>query len=287
MRHGFLLVDKPTGVTSHDVVYRVRKLLHERDIGHLGTLDPAASGLLVLAVGNKALKMVELFSNQTKEYLADLRFGAISSTYDAEGIIEPYALKPGVETPTIESLRRIVVERFTGNIDQIPPQHSAVHIAGQRAYELARKGQTVEMPVRKVEISACEVTKFSYPDAQLHVACSSGTYIRSLAHDIGTLLRAGAYLSGLRRTKVGEWHVDQAIPLEDVQWTHVMPLKEVLKPLPSIELTGEEMGKIKHGQRILRQVKPNTIGWFENLPVAVLVPYRDDATLAQPRKVLA
>lgn len=287
MRHGFLLVDKPTGITSHDVVYRVRKLLHEKDVGHLGTLDPAASGLLVLAVGNKALKMVELFSNQTKEYVADVRFGAISTTYDAEGIVESVVLKPGVDTPTVEALRRILIERFTGSIEQIPPQHSAVHIAGQRAYELARKGQTVEIPTRKVEITACDVLSFDYPNAQIHVACSSGTYIRSLAHDIGTLLRAGAYLSGLRRTKVGTWHVDQATKMDDVQWTNVMPLKEILKPLPSIELTGEEMGKIKHGQRIVRNVKPNTIGWFENLPVAVLVPYRDDATLAQPRKVLA
>jgi tRNA pseudouridine55 synthase len=286
MRHGFLLIDKPTGITSHDVVYRVRKALHEKDVGHLGTLDPNASGLLVLAVGNKALKLIEYFGNLTKEYIADVRFGSVSSTYDAEGIIEPAPRKPGVEVPTEESIRRILIERFTGSIDQVPPAHSAVHIAGQRAYELARKGQTVEMPARKVEITACDVSKFKYPDLSMKVACSSGTYIRSLAHDLGELLRVGGYLHALRRTRVGKWSVDDAVALEQIQWTDVMPLKVILKHFPRVELTGEEAKKIRMGQRIPKVIEPGTIGWYEDLPIVVLFPYRDDASLAQPKKVL-
>jgi tRNA pseudouridine55 synthase len=266
MRHGFLLIDKPTGITSHDVVYRARKTLHEKDIGHLGTLDPAASGLMVLAVGSKALKVIEYFNGLTKEYEAGVRFGAVSSTYDAEGILEPVTMKPGVKAPAIEDIRRILTERFT--------------------YELARKGEMVEMPTRKVEIHACEVLSFAYPNLSLRVACSSGTYIRSLAHDLGALLRCGAYLSSLKRTKVGEWHLKDAAQLDTVNWTNVMPLKDVLKGFPAIELTDDEAAKIRQGQRIPRQVADRTIGWHHDLPIVVLFPYRLDAGLAQPKKVL-
>jgi tRNA pseudouridine55 synthase len=286
MRHGFLLVDKPTGMTSHDVVDRVRKTLHEKDIGHLGTLDPAASGLLVLAVGSKGLKMIEYVSNLSKEYVADVRFGAVSSTYDAEGMIDPVEHKPGVALPAIEDIRRIILDRFTGSIDQVPPAHSAIHIAGQRAYELARKGQAVEMPVRKVDIDACEILSFDYPKLRLRVACGSGTYIRSLAHDLGHLLRCGGYLEALRRTKVGKWDIKDGAVLDKVQWTDVMPLKEVLKHFPRVDLTTEEAAKIRNGQRLPKVVQPGTIGWFEDLPIVVLFPYRDNASLAQPKKVL-
>lgn len=286
MRHGFLLIDKPTGITSHDVVYRVRKSLHEKDIGHLGTLDPNASGLMVLAVGGKALKIIEYFSGLTKEYIADVQFGSVSSTYDAEGIIEKVKRKPGVAVPTEEEVRRTLIERFTGNIEQVPPMHSAVHVAGQRAYELARKGQSVELPTRKVEITACDVMSFTYPKLKLRVACSSGTYIRSLAHDMGQTLRCGAYLEALRRTKVGKWSIEDAHAIEDATWGHVLPLKEVLKPFPAIELTADEAKKIRNGQRIPKAVEPGTIGWHEELPIVVLVPYAKDSTLAQPRKVL-
>jgi tRNA pseudouridine55 synthase len=286
MRHGFLLIDKPTGITSHDVVYRVRKTLHEKDIGHLGTLDPNASGLMVLAIGSKALKLIEYFGGLTKEYVADVRFGSVSSTFDAEGQMEPVKMKPGVPLPTIESVRRVIIDNFTGAIDQVPPMHSAVHIAGQRAYELARQGKMVEMPSRKVEIAACEILSFAYPNLKLRVGCSSGTYIRSLANDLGTLLRCGGYLHALRRSKVGEWSIEKAASMDTVQWTDVMPLKEILKSFPSIALTDEEATKIRMGQRIPRKVADRTIGWHQDLPIVVLFPYRLDAALAQPKKVL-
>lgn len=283
MRHGFLLIDKPKGPTSHDVVAVVRKALSERSVGHLGTLDPAASGLLVLAVGNKALKVVQFYNNLTKEYLADIRLGAVSTTYDSEGIVEEVTPKPGWEVPDEMTVRRLLRERFTGAIQQAPPSHSAVHIGGQRAYELARAGKNIEMPMRPVEIHRCELLSYSYPDLRLSVACGSGTYIRSLASDIGELLHCGGYLSALRRTRVGEWNVDDAIAPIDAVWTAVLPLKDVLQNLPGIQVTGDEADDIRHGRGIERDVKPDTIAWFEGLPIAVVVPAGEG--YARPRKV--
>ncbi len=286
MRHGFLLIDKPKGPTSHDAVHRVRKALSERDIGHLGTLDPAASGLLVLAVGSKALKVIEFFNGLHKEYLADVRFGAVSTTYDAEGVLEKVPAKPGWTVPDKDDVGRVLQQRFVGKIEQTPPSHSAVHVAGVRAYELARKGIEVEMPKRSVEIDACDVVSYDYPHLRLRVQCGSGTYIRSLAHDLGDVLRCGAYLENLRRTMVGEWNVESAVPVDDAKWTDVLPLKDVLHALPRIDVGSEEVEDLRHGRKIKREVSAGTWAWYDGLPVAVLVPAKDGSQMAQPRKVL-
>ena len=286
MRHGFLLIDKAKGPTSHDIVYAVRKGLSERDVGHLGTLDPAASGLLVLAVGSKALKVIEFFNGLHKEYIADIRFGAVSTTYDGEGMIEKVPVKPGWMQPQKDEIARIIQQRFIGKVEQRPPSHSAVHVAGVRAYELARKGMDVAMPTRTVSIEACDVVSYGYPHARLRVACGSGTYIRSLANDLGETLRCGGYLEGLRRTKVGEWSVDDAVPAADAKWSDVVPLKEVLRDLPRIDVTPEEAEDIRHGRKIQREVTAGTWAWFGDLPIAVLVPAKDGSRMAQPRKVL-
>lgn len=286
MRHGFLLIDKPKGPTSHDAVHRVRKALSERDIGHLGTLDPAASGLLVLAVGNKALKVIEFFSGLHKEYLADIRFGATSTTYDAEGLLEKIEPKPGWTAPDKDDVARVLRQRFVGKIEQTPPSHSAVHIAGVRAYELARKGMAVDMPKRSVEIDACDLVSYDYPHMRARVRCGSGTYIRSLANDLGEILRCGGYLENLRRTMVGEWNVEEAVPVDDAKWTDVMPLKDVLRALPRIDITSDEAIDLRHGRKIKREVSAGTWAWHDGLPVAVLVPSKDGSQSAQPRKVL-
>lgn len=283
MRHGFLLIDKPKGPTSHDVVHTVRKRLPERDVGHIGTLDPAATGLMVLAVGSKALKVIEFFNGLHKEYLAEVTFGAVSTTYDGEGVIEPYPIKPGVPEPDHIAVRRMIDDRFVGNVSQRPPAHSAVHIGGKRAYELARKGEAVEMPERAVRIDSCTIVSYEYPMATLRVACGSGTYIRSLAHDLGETLRVGAYLSALRRTKVGDWSVEDAVQMDDVAWTDVQPLKEVLKHLPAVEITAAEMEDVKHGRSIAKAIETDTFAWFEGLPVAVLT---NAGGRVRPRKVL-
>jgi len=283
MRHGFLLIDKPTGPTSHDAVQTVRRTLPEKSAGHIGTLDPGASGLLVLAVGAKALKVIEFFGGLTKEYEAEVTFGSISSSYDSDGVIEEVTPKAGWSVPDEVQLRRAIEERFIGKISQVPPAHSAVHVNGKRAYELARKGIEVEMKARTVQIDRCDIISYTYPKVTLRVSCGSGTYIRSLAHDLGEMMRCGAYLSALRRTKVGHWDVSDAIAPEKANWTNVLPLKEVLKDLPRLDLDAAEMEDIRHGRAIKRTIEGETFAWFEDLPVAVLVPA---AFNARPRKVL-
>ena len=286
MRHGFLLIDKAKGPTSHDVVSVVRRTLSERGVGHLGTLDPAASGLLVLAVGAKALKVVEFFSGLEKEYLADIRFGAVSTTYDAEGVIEKVPAKPGWNAPDKGTVDRAIRQRFVGKIQQVPPSHSAVHIAGVRAYDLARKGVEVEMPKRSVEIHACELVSYQFPHLRLRVRVSSGTYIRSLAHDLGDVLRCGGYLADLRRTKVGDWSVEDAVTADVATWTDVRPLKDVLVGLPRVDVSSSEAENLRFGRKIPREVSAGTWAWYDGLPIAVLVPAKDGSRMAQPRKVL-
>lgn len=283
MRHGFLLIDKPLGFTSHDAVAVVRKTLPERSVGHLGTLDPAASGLLVLAVGKKALKVVELFMELTKEYVADVQFGQISTTYDRDGVLQQYDIGMGWVPPSQEDLRRILRDRFTGKIAQVPPSYSAVSIGGERAYRKARQGRSVEIPARMVDIDACEILSYTYPDLRLRVTCGSGTYIRSLAHDLGQLLKCGAYLHGLKRTRVGEWSLENAKAPDAVNWTDVIPLKEVLKNFPRRELTDGDLEELTYGRNIEAEVEQGTIGWHDDLPVAILVAAPDGT--AHARKV--
>ena len=283
MRHGFLLVDKPEGPTSHDIVGMVRRALPEKKVGHLGTLDPAASGLMVLAVGSKALKVVELFNELDKEYEAAVRFGEVSATYDREGPIEAVERKPGVSDPTDIEIQETIRNKFIGKLDQVPPAASAINIGGERAYRKMRQGRAVDMPTREVEIEACDIVSYNYPELTLRVACGSGTYIRSLAHDLGEALRVGAYLAALRRTKVGDWSIADATDPESVKWAHVIPLKEVLKTRSKLELTEQQFKDIGHGKTIEGNCEHNTIAWYDGLPVALLE--KKDAGV-KARKVL-
>jgi len=283
MRHGFLLIDKPEGCTSHDVVGMARKALSERSIGHLGTLDPAATGLLVLAVGKKALKVVELFAHLTKEYVADIRFGSVSTTYDREGVMEEVAPPKGWNPPEHAIVQRLIADRFVGRIKQVPPAHSAISIGGERAYAKARQGRAFNIPPREVEITRCKILSYQYPDLQLDVACGSGTYIRSLAHDLGTLMHCGAYLAGLRRTKVGEWSVEEAVTTDRIDWVHIRPLKDVLTSFPRRDLTDSEMDEVRYGRTIEAELAENTIGWHADLPVAIFRPVAEG--VAHARKV--
>lgn len=283
MRHGFLLVDKPLGPTSHDIVAIARKFLSERSIGHIGTLDPAASGLMVLGVGSKALKVIELFSGLSKEYVAEITLGKVSTTYDCDGVLETVELKPGWQMPDEIGVRRMLEERFVGTVSQKPPAHSAVHIDGQRAYDLARQGKIVEMQPRQVTIDECTIMSYNYPNLTLKVRCGSGTYIRSLAHDLGEALRCGAYLSGLRRTKVGDWKVEDAVQTDAINWTDVVPLKIILEKFTKLELTDAEWEDIKHGRTIKQAIDKEAFAWHQELPVALLTPCPGGC---RPRKVL-
>lgn len=281
MRHGFLLIDKPAGITSHDAVAIVRRTLPESHVGHIGTLDPAATGLLVMAVGRKALKVVELFSAIPKEYRAGIRFGAVSTTYDRDGVMENIAPPKGWNVPEQSVIQRLIADRFVGKISQVPPAYSAVKIGGERAYRKARQGRSVELAAREVEILSCDILSYAYPDLELLVACGSGTYIRSLAHDLGGLLRCGGYLSSLRRTRVGlparapgapagGWRVEDAVAPEAAAWSSVIPLKDILTSFPRRELSEEEFRALGCGQDIGGTVEAGTIGWSGGLPVAIL-----------------
>lgn len=288
MRHGFLLIRKPVGPTSHDVVGSVRRLLHEPKIGHLGTLDPAAEGLLVLAVGTKGLKAIELFGKMPKRYVAEVELGSVSTTYDREGDITKVPAKAGWLPPDDASrIQALIDDRFIGKIEQVPPMHSAVHVGGERAYRKAMRGEYVELKAREATITECKVLEYKFPKLILSVACSSGTYIRSLANDLGEGMRCGAYLAGLRRTAVGEWSLDDAVSPEDAKWTDVIPLKDILKSLPGRELSDADWGEIQHGRTIPGDMPEGgvLIAWHQELPVAALEPSKKGQHLLKPRKV--
>lgn len=289
MRHGFLLVRKPRGPTSHDTVGQVRRLLNEPHIGHLGTLDPMAEGLLVLAVGSKALKVIELFMGLPKEYEAEVTMGSESTTYDAEGEISKRKTSGGWVPPEdVSMMQKVLNERFTGTVDQVPPVYSALKIGGTRAYRKAQRGESVEMKSREVAITECRILSYDYPILKLHVACGSGTYIRSLAHDIGETFRSGAYLSGLIRTSVGEWSVDNSLAPDAVAWGNVMPLKEVLASLPKRELQDAEWNELQFGRSIegIMENDLPLIGWYGELPVVILEKNPKKEGMLKPRKVL-
>lgn len=286
MRHGFLLINKPVGITSHDAVAIVRRRLSESKIGHLGTLDPAAEGLLVLAVGAKALKVIELFMHLSKEYEALVHFGAQSSTYDREGVIEEWQPVAGWREPDLLAIRTVIEQRFLGKIQQVPPAHSAVKVGGERAYRKARQGRGIDLPSREVEVVACAIEHYAYPELTLRVRCGSGTYIRSLAHDLGQVLHCGGYLKALRRTRVGEWELTDAVPPEEAAWTKVIPLKEVMAKQTCVELSDAQAADIRFGRAIPLEVEKDAIGWNGGLPIAILIPMKDGTRNCRARKVL-
>ena len=209
---GFLYIDKPAGITSHDVVDHVRRLSGERTVGHAGTLDPFATGLLIVGVGRSATKQLSSLMGSDKAYLGTLVFGATSDTQDGTGRVEPVS---GAVIPTEEQVRA-ALPRFMGTIKQVPPMYSAKKIAGKKLYELARAGQTVKRQPVEITITHFDPVAFEPPRFTFAVRCSSGTYIRTLAHDLGQTLRCGAYLESLRRTAIGAVSVHEATKLEDL-----------------------------------------------------------------------
>ncbi|MBW3661275.1 MAG: tRNA pseudouridine(55) synthase TruB [Gemmatimonadetes bacterium] len=202
---GILLVDKPTGPTSHDVVAMVRRALNVRRVGHFGTLDPFASGLLVLGVG-PATRLATFAVDHPKTYLATVRLGATSTTDDAEGEIEETAAAPAPRE-AVET----VCATWLGEVEQIPPAYSAKHVAGARAYALARAGEAVVLPSETVSIDRIQILRYEWPDLVIEVDCGPGTYLRALARDLGEALSTGGYCRELRRTRSGPFEVGQAL----------------------------------------------------------------------------
>jgi len=208
---GHFLIDKPIGPTSHDVVGRLRRITNERTIGHAGTLDPLASGLLILAVGREYTKQIDKFKNLDKVYEAEVTLGKESNTYDGEGELTAISEREPSEQEVGD-----VLDKFVGRMDQLPPIFSAKKINGQSAYKAARQGKIVELKPAAIEIKKIHLISYQYPRMAFMVEVSAGTYIRSLAHDIGERLGVGAYLSNLRRTSIGDFSVTQAIKLDEI-----------------------------------------------------------------------
>lgn len=210
-----ILVDKPIRWTSFDVVNKIRWCLKAScgkiKVGHAGTLDPLATGLVIVCTG-KWTKRIEMYMAQEKEYIASIRLGAVTPSFDLETQPEGDFPYHHIDLPYLKE----VLKQFTGAITQVPPVYSAIRVNGDRAYKEARRGNEIDMPVREVNIQELELLDFQLPDFTLRISCSKGTYIRSLANDIGQACRSGAYLSGLRRTRIGEYTVDQANKIEEL-----------------------------------------------------------------------
>jgi len=203
---------KPKGWTSFDVVAKVRKILGVKKVGHAGTLDPLATGILVIAVGREATKKISEIVGKEKEYIAKIKFGVTSKTDDEQG--EKTEIKKKRKISKAEIIN--ILKKFIGKINQVPPIYSAIKVDGKRAYKLARKGKDVKLKAREVEINDIKMISYRWPYLKIRVVCGPGTYIRSLARDIGRELGCGAYLADLERTRVGEYTIEKAKRIEDM-----------------------------------------------------------------------
>lgn len=208
-----LAIWKPKGPTSHDVVDILRQKTGLKRIGHAGTLDPLAEGILVVGFGREATKKLGGIIAGDKEYQADITLGIVSETFDAEGPLEELKVD---QIPKLEEIEEVITKKFTGLIEQIPPAHSALKIKGRRAYKIKRSGEDLKMKPRKIFIEKIKIIKYSFPLLIIHISCGTGTYIRSLAHDLGQELKTGGYLNNLVRLRVGEFTKDQILTIDEV-----------------------------------------------------------------------
>jgi tRNA pseudouridine55 synthase len=251
--NGILVIDKPPGLTSHDVVNRVRRILGQRSVGHLGTLDPAATGVLPIVLGNLT-RLAQFYAHSEKTYEGTIRFGFATDTYDADG--EPTTLQQEVRLD-LEALRTLA-KQFRGVIQQMPPPFSAKKIAGVPAYKLARKNKEVALQLVEVEIKEFEILEVAADQATFRAHVTSGTYIRSIAHDMGGQLGCGAHLASLRRTSVAEFAIADAHTLEALQTAIrqgtveslcVHPRK-LVPDLPCVTATEENAALIRSGRAV-------------------------------------
>ncbi|MCK5645668.1 MAG: tRNA pseudouridine(55) synthase TruB [Anaerolineales bacterium] len=286
---GILVVDKPIGPTSHQIVSIVRRGTGIRKVGHAGTLDPRASGVLVLCLG-QATRLSEYLSTSEKRYLAVIRFGASTRTYDSEGDI----LHETGSVPKRKDIEEALFE-FRGEISQVPPPYSAIKVQGKRAYQLAREGKPPELNARKVIIHELKLISYKKPDLTLEIECSAGTYIRSIAHDLGEMLSTGAHLAELKRLKAGPFTIDDAIPLPKLEvglmvdkWErYVIPAADALPDFPVVKINQKNLDLIRHGHRI--PADPSSSGMARGISsdgelVAILEAV-EDGTHWHPRKV--
>ncbi len=289
---GILVVDKPINMTSHDVVQAIRNGTGIKRAGHTGTLDPRASGVLVILIG-PAVRLSEYISASDKRYQAIIRLGATTDTFDGEG---RFTRQQSAPVNVTEAQFETALKTFVGRIEQTPPPYSAVKVQGRKAYEMARKGEEVELEPRIIDVYHLEVLEWAPPEAVVDVHCSSGTYVRSLANDLGEKLGCGAYLVGLRRTKNGRFSLRDAVPLRKLQeafragnwYQYLIPAAEGLAEWPEIELTPDQVDAIRHGHRIpaAEESKPGMVRGVSMAGELVALMELDEAAREwQPKKV--
>lgn len=263
---GILLVDKPAGMTSHDVVDLLRKATGQRRIGHTGTLDPGATGLLILCLG-KATRLSEHLTGLDKAYQGTMRLGVMTDSYDMDGKILEERPVPELSLEQIQAC----CDTFTGDIEQLPPMVSAVKVGGQRLYKAARKGQEVERKPRQVSVREFRVLGCTPPDVELRVVCTSGTYVRSLCHEVGLKLGCGAALASLRRIWVGRHRVEDALPVAEFKTpqdvaARLLPMNDALD-LPRVVLRESARAALSAGATLVNAhlVEPCPVheGWVQ------------------------
>lgn len=269
---GILVVNKPSGRTSHDIVEMVRRIVGFRQIGHLGTLDPMATGVLVLALG-RATRLARFFAGRRKRYACAVRFGFATDTYDADGEPQGADTSPSLDSRQVEEL----ANRFLGKIQQIPPAFSAKKIHGRPAHELARQHKPFKLDPVEVEVYEFRLTGIEGPIARFEVECGAGTYIRALAHDMGRLSGCGAHLAEITRTAVGEFTLDMGLSLEDIQKEaaagslpdRVIRLENLLPDLPRATVLPIVEKRIRHGAKFnlsLAQIQPGKVSPAQGAP---------------------
>ena len=287
--HGFVIVDKPAGMTSHDVVHQIRKLANTKKVGHAGTLDPDATGVLVIGLG-KATRLLTFIVADNKTYQATIRLGQSRTTDDAQGEI--------IETKSCEKITdeaiKYELDKFVGDIQQIPSSVSAIKVDGKRAYDLVRQGEKVELAPRSVHISAIDVHEIKKIDEFIDVAvtvhCSSGTYIRAIARDLGNSLQVGGHLTNLRRTQSGQWSITNANKLTDLKpgSLPIISMAQVATSIfPTVTIGQAETEDFIHGRSVRTTHTPaETIAVIDKNPSLIALAHGDGLTL-KPHVVFA
>lgn len=301
--NGFLIINKPAGITSHDVVDHVRKLIPEKAeprgrrrrlyaVGHAGTLDPFATGVLLVAIG-KTARLLEYTRDFQKTYLAEFILGATSDTDDITGAITRTRNTPGVATTLEVKEVRAALKHFLGPIQQIPPVYSAVKVKGRKLYEYARAGDRVEHPPRPVNIYSIKLIFYKYPILKLEITCGSGTFIRSLARDLGDKLGVGGYVSHLERISIHKFHISAALTLSKLSTViltaALLPSEKLIEHLPSITLSPADVVKYRQGRAIRATNLPlaQSVAVFDEQNHLLGIGHFDPVThLLHPKKVL-
>jgi tRNA pseudouridine55 synthase len=287
---GVLVVDKPIGLTSHDIVQIIRRGTGIRRAGHTGTLDPRASGVLVVLLG-PAVRLSEYVSASDKRYQATIHLGSSTDTYDAEGTITNSSPADHINEDEFNE----ILETFVGEMEQVPPPYSAVKVKGRKAYEIAREGEEIELAPRIVNVYSLEILEWAPPEVVVDVYCSSGTYVRSLANDLGKALGTGAHLIGLRRTKSGRFTLRDAVPMRRLQdafeagnwYRFLIPAAEALADWPAVELDADQVDLIRHGHRVPCEVGQKGLarGVSEQGDLVALLEADEVTSEWQPKKV--